>query len=171
MLISGCVNTYYVPRVTPTKIETENEHFIANILPACTPYACIFIGLVIDNKSSKNIEIDWNRTFFIEDGITKGRFTFEDIKNPISLYAFLNRKITTIIRPGYRITVMLYPIAKVLTSYEFRFRLNGSNGVYLTVIVDGKEITEELLFDLSYIKTQNPENYPKDKSVVNLPED
>ncbi len=140
LLISGCGSIY---KCVPDKTIANNSHFDATIV---SDHCAIY--LTVKNKSSKNIEIDWNKTLFIDpSGGTNGLFTFgtehyyedKDFKYP-----------ATLIFPGTAIERTLYPVAHryfVRSGWKWNKLDLGTNGIFLTTLIDGKEVSEKMTFE------------------------
>ncbi len=139
LLISGC----YVYKCVPNKPIANNSHFDVTI--TSDHYA---IYLTVKNNSSKNVEIDWHKTLFIDpSGGTNGLFTFgteyyyedKDFKYP-----------ATLIFPGTSIERTLYPVAHryfVRSGWKWNSLDFGTNGIFLTTLIDGKEVSEKITFE------------------------
>lgn len=105
------------------------------------------LTLRIENKTDKDFEIDWNHTLFIHNGATNSGFSYRGI---ILRDRDLPRK-NDIIIAGSTFTRNLTPNA--LTSlYCSKKRCmwtqnslpNGENGVFLTLIIDGKKVQTKM---------------------------
>jgi hypothetical protein len=139
----------------------ENEYFKATILPAgqkegsylykeeCNcylknPYSAFLLR--VENKTLKDLELDWNKTLFIENGKTNGGFMFEGI-----VYKDRNNpKPPDIIFGNSIFEKVIFPNNLVFFLSDMRPRWGhtpfhlGENGVYLTIKVDGREINQKL---------------------------
>jgi hypothetical protein len=155
-MISGCVTTRYVWKSVPSNSSIENEYFTAEISPAsCDDYwGCEAFGLTVKNKTNKNLELNWNKTLYIVHGQTSGGFMFKGI-----VYQERNNfKPPDIIFPGGKLFKTIWPnnLLGFSTGKFWGWRHDampaGENGVYLTVAIDGKEISEKITLTLS--KTQ-----------------
>jgi len=153
LLISGCVR--YVWKSDPPNRSIENEYFTAEISPyPCHNSICSAFRLTVKNKTNKNLELNWNKTLYIVHGQTSGGFmlegvVFKDRNNP---------KSSDIIFPGGELSKTIWPNNLVEFSSRYGW-LNGSmptgeNGIYLTVAIDGKEISEKITVTLSKTKIQ-----------------
>ncbi len=107
--------------------------------------------LVIENRTTENIELVWDKTLYISDGQTAGGFMAEGV-----LYGTLYKvsygknnelKQSDIIFPKIQYKKTIYP--NILTSYhEYWYHNtmpNGEVGIYITLKVNGKEMHEKLL--------------------------
>lgn len=157
-LISGCVTTRYVWKSDPVNRSIENEYFTAEISPAsCDSWGCEAFRLTVKNKTNKNLELNWNKTLYIVHGQTSGGFMFEGV-----IYKDRNNsKSPDIIFPGGKLSKGIWPNNLVEFSsgryggWRHESMPSGENGVYLTVAVDGKEISEKLTIVLSRTQVQN----------------
>jgi len=112
---------------------------------------CRFFDLLIKNKTDKNIEINWNKTFFIDEGQTNGGFMFEGIvfkdRN--------NQKPPNIIFGKGKFQKSIYP--NVLVYYEPGQFLGwhhekmqpGEKGIFLTLSIADQEISEKIILNIS----------------------
>jgi len=151
----------YVPYIVtvcnsdPRVQRVSNEYFDAELSPLYLPsllYTLVTayraFQLTLINKSDKDIEIDWNRTLYISQGQTSGGFMFEGI-------AYLTRnnpKPPDVVFAHSSMSKQIFPNNLVLFNgvWDHSPMISGENGVYLSVIVDGKEITEKLIVSLLY---------------------
>jgi hypothetical protein len=109
----------------------------------------------VHNKSGKNISVLWDKTLYIvPSGGTNGGFTFG-----IEYYWEDKDLIPapTVISPGSSMERIIYPTANRYWGkrrWNWEYMSLGKNGVFITVDVDGKELTEKLL--LEFIETKDP---------------
>jgi len=143
----------YVWKSKPAIQIVENSYFIATISPShCSAKGCKSFFLTVKNKTSKNLELDWNKTLYIADNQTSGGFMFEGV-----VYKDRNNpKPPDIVFSYGKLTRNIWPnkLAKFFSSTEWAGWQNGAmplgeNGVYLTIIVDGEEVSERLTMNLS----------------------
>lgn len=140
-VISGCGSIW---KCVPEKTVAINQYFDA----ALTSDQKAFY-LTVKNKSGQNIELLWNKTLYIDpSGGTNGMFTFgtehyyedKDFKYP-----------STIIFSNSAIQRTLYPVANryfARSGWYWTKISPGTNGLLLTVLIDGKEISEKMTFNL-----------------------
>jgi len=76
VIVCSCAPRY-VWRFSSVKTATNN-YFVADIFPHCS-YGCRSFSLTIENKTDKDIELDWNKTLYISNGTTSGGFMFEGV--------------------------------------------------------------------------------------------
>lgn len=104
--------------------------------------------LSVENKTKKNIEIVWDKTFFVTNGSTSGGFMFDGIiyrdrnnQKPNDI-VFGNSTFNRLILPNN----LLEYIASV--GWLHKIIPPGETGVYITMIVDGKEINERVIINI-----------------------
>jgi hypothetical protein len=157
-LISGCVTTRYAWNSDPTYRSIDNEYFTAEISPAfCDSRGCKAFRLTVKNKTNTNLELNWNKTLYIVDGQTSEGFVFQGV-----LYRERNNpRSPDVILPGGVLSKTIWP-SKLVESSRGGFAgwrhdpmPAGENGVYLTVAVNGKEISEKMTVSLSRTQIQN----------------
>jgi len=153
LLISGCATTPNIKfKINPEIQTTHNQLFDASIKPfdlayVPTPGYCAFI-LIIINNSDKELEVDWNRTLYVDNGKTNGSFMFEGI-----VYKDRNNpKSPDIIFPKSEFSKIIWP--SNLVTFEGMYWLHhcmgeGNKGVSLSIKSDGKEIRENLILEIT----------------------
>jgi hypothetical protein len=156
--ILGCFARSYTPKTTPLsqgipeEVTITNEFFISRIKIDGAGKSFRF---EITNKTKKDLEVDWNKTQFIEENMTKGGFVFEGVDcSKRDEY-----KPPTIIFPGITFKKNILPKVKVgneiwsrLGCYLDHQVMDGDVGVYLVVNIDGKEIKEKMLMNVQKIQ-------------------
>ena len=174
LLIYGCATPR--PTFTPTlsffKSSPETQTIQKELFDvSLTPYDfspniyypgyCAF-QLTVTNKSDKEIEIDWNRTLFIQDGKTNGSFMFEGV-----WYGDRNNiKSPDIIFPKSTISKVIWPnnlVQFTEDSWVHHSMGVGNLGVSLSLKSNGKEIRENLILKITSYKKE-PQIQPKDSS-------
>lgn len=150
---SGCAYTTvpkveYVWKSDPIKKTIRNEYFSAEIsTTSCLDrYGCEAFQLNVKNKTEKNLELNWNKTLYIVNGQTSGGFMFEGV-----VYMDRNNpKPPDIIFPSGVLSKVIWPNNLVSFSsgryggWRQGEMPEGENGVYLTISVEGKEVSEKL---------------------------
>ena len=141
---------------TPATATVENPAFTASITPRCHGLGCEAFTFTLVNKTEKNLELDWNKTLFVTSGQTSGGFMFEGV-----VYRDRNnQKSPDIIFAKGSLTKTIWPNNLVSFSsgryggWDHGSMPRGENGVYLTVILDGKELHEKLVVTLGTAPTQ-----------------
>lgn len=156
--MTGCVTLgpRYSWKIEPYTQNVENEYFSASISP--TSFNNIWEGyqafdLTIKNKTSADIELDWNRTIYVENNQTNGGFMFEGV-----VYKDRNNpKPPDIIFSGSEFRKTIWPNALVSFGYSSWHHYaipSGQNGVYLTVRIKDKEVKEKILLNMSKVPVQ-----------------
>lgn len=151
--LSGCVTTgtRYVWYSEPDTGIVSKDYYEAKLIPYCGDYGCRSFQLVIKNKKEKDIELNWNKTLYITNGQTSGGFMFEGV-----VYKERNNpKMPDIIFGNTTLTKRIWPNNLVRFSagryggWVHETMAEGENGIYLSIIIDGKEINEKLTVVLS----------------------
>lgn len=147
--IVGSGGPRYVYRVSPTMQISTNDFFVAKISPLC-PNGCKAFSLTIENKTDKDMELDWNKTLYISNGKTSGGFMFEGV-----VYKDRNNpKPPDIIFAKSTFSKTIWPNNLVYFSsgkygkWRNEDMPTGENGVYLTVKVGSQEIKEKITINL-----------------------
>jgi hypothetical protein len=152
-LLFGCAGMGPRPLWTsaPVQATADNSIFSATIKPICTGYGCEAFVLSIQNKTDKNLELDWNKTLYVSGGQTSGGFMFEGV-----VYKDRNNpKPPDVIFGKGSLTKSIWPSNLVeFSSGKYGGWRNepmprGENGTYLTIVVDGKDMHERLTVILS----------------------
>jgi len=156
ILTAGCATTRIVVKAEPTVMQASNEYFETTATPRCGSYGCEAFTLQIKNKTDKNLEVNWNKTLYITRGQTSGGFMFEgvvykDRNNPKSPdIVFGNGTLSKTIWPN---NLVEFSSGKY-GGWRNEDMPSGENGIYLTVNVDGKEISQKLVTNISVTRIQ-----------------
>lgn len=161
LALTACA-TPPVWKAEPNRAKIENASFIAELEPVChyeRVYTNIYGGfsgcngfeLSIKNKTSSNIELDWNKTLYVASGQTSGGFMFEGI-----IFAERNNpKLPDVIFAGGTLKKIIWPNNFVeysggqYGSGWYHRKLNtGEQGIFLTTIIDGKIVNEKITIKL-----------------------
>jgi hypothetical protein len=105
--------------------------------------------LTIENKTDNDIDLIWDRTYYLNEGKTSGGFMFEGI-----IYRDRNNpKPPDVVFPKIKFQKTIMP--NILAAFSARgvgwyynAMPNGENGIYVTLIVNGKEVREKLTVDI-----------------------
>jgi hypothetical protein len=160
-LFTGCATTpkhASVWECIPTLREVSNDYFHAKIEPVCNPLGCKAFQLLLKNKTDNALELDWNTTFYVINGQISGGFVYRGV-----VYKERNKpKQPEIILSNEMLSKIIWPDKLVFFSYDWGHASmqEGENGIYLSVIVDDKEINENLYYTLS-LSEAKPENSHK----------
>lgn len=130
--------------------EMSNDYFDTKVYIPCDHTGCDRFVLQIRNKTSHNIEIDWNRTLYINNGQTLGGFMFEGV-----VYKDRNnQKPPDIVFGNSAISKSIWPNNLVSYSsgryggWDNNLMPPGLNGIYLYVTVDDKIIWQKLMTNI-----------------------
>jgi len=130
----------------PELVKRSNPHFDVELSLHCEKDGCAGFNLFLENKTGRDLEIDWGRTFYLSQHKESGGFVFEGIilrdknlrKAPdiVVAYGVLSRK--------------LIPESLLDPARGSRFRNMGpgDHGMLLTVIAGGQVIQETLNLNL-----------------------
>jgi hypothetical protein len=151
-LCMSCTSTKTVWRSEPQIRKAGNEYFNAELSAYCRKAGCLGFNLLLENKSHRDIEIDWSQTAYLKNGVESGGFTFEGIilkerkdRKPLETvvaYGLLSKKIVPEILtfPGRAQQQDMGP---------------GEHGIRLVVKADGREISERVIIHI--LKMEVPE--------------
>lgn len=146
-LIVGCASSYIVK---PVKQVDDNKYFGASIEPTMPSMVAgygAFI-LTVQNKTDKDIEIDWNKTSFIDEGQANGTFMYsgiiyKDRNNPKSPDpVFAKGTFVKTIYPNN------YVVLNQGSGWGHRGFGTGVKGVYLVIKVGDEYLKEQILIDI-----------------------
>lgn len=172
---SGCGGNHRTPTSSPTQPSTptytsswkseppsqisDNPYFSTQLSADCGTSGCKGFMLVIRNKTNKNLELNWNKTLYITGGQTSGGLMYDgvvykDRNNPRPPdIVFPNGSLSKFVLPSNRVEFMS---ASYANGWYHNNMPQGENGVFLTMVVDGKEISEKLTVVISVARTQAP---------------
>ena len=142
-LLFGCAAAPKVWKSNPDIQRADNKHFYAQIASVGTELGYDAFYLYIKNRTDETLEIDWNKTLYISSGQTSGGFMFEGI----DLQERHNSKPPDGVPPRGYLAKTIWPV-DLASDLEHTKMGEGENGVYLSVMVDGKEINERIVVDL-----------------------
>jgi hypothetical protein len=136
---------------TPSFQVVDNGFYSIQLLPSGRAnHGFTSFDLTIENKKDSDIDLVWDKTYFIYNGQTNGGFMFEGIvfkdrNNPKSNdVIFAKNKFQKTIWPNN-----LVSFDTTIGWYHYPMNM-GDNGIYITLIVNGKEIREKLLINMSF---------------------
>ncbi len=142
LTLIGSAANQPAPYVPPRVGTASNQYFDATVTAGSTAF-----DLTIKNKTDKDLEIDWNKTLYIDSGTTSGGFMFEGV-----VYMKRNDpKPPDVVFAHGTFSKIIYPNNLVsFVSGRYGGWTNGSlgfgeTGVYLTVGVEGKEMHEKII--------------------------
>jgi hypothetical protein len=158
----SCTPTKSVWRSEPQIRKTGNELFDAALSAFCDKTGCSGFSLFLENKSNKDLDIDWGQSVYLKNGVENGGFTFEGIilrdkkdRRPLETvvaYGLLSKKIVPeMLTSKKTVPEMLVPTGPAPQP----FMEPGEHGIRLVVKADGKEISERLVINI--LKMEVPE--------------
>lgn len=157
LLITICSSCSYGSKewyFHPHPPQATVENFVVSLVPYyCEPRGCKSFGLKIENNSDRDLLIDWNKTLFIENGLTNGGFFFEGIEtedrnfNKPPDVVFANSSFWKIIFPSVN--------AYFNDGWRLSEMKKGIYGIYLTLI-DGENVINEKI--ILYLYPEEQEN-------------
>lgn len=142
---SSCSYTTTEWDVHPQPPQFSNKEIDVSIVPYnCDQWGCKSMGLQIDNNTDRDFVIDWNKTLYIENGLTRGGFYF----NGISVKDRNEIKPPDIVFANSMFLKIIYP--SINAYYNENWYLRGMDkgiyGIYLTLIDGENEINEKVIF-------------------------
>lgn len=148
VFFTGCIGSEYT--FNNVDIPTENKELSFKIIPinpsSIAGYSAFILN--IQNKTDRDMEIDWNKTNFIKDGSTSGTFMFEGIvykdRNTVKAndVIFANSTFTKTIYPNNYVKFDSYGWYHVGTGL-------GSQGAYVVIIDGQKTIKQKVIVNIN----------------------
>jgi hypothetical protein len=155
VFVSGCVstNSNFPTKQTQSSPEiiwayehiqssSETKDYLVTITPSGL-HAYNGFNLSVKNKSTKNIEINWNKTLYVVDGVTSGGFMFSGV-----VYKDRNNpKLSDVVFPGMDFKRTIYPNSLVnfsLGDWRHPLMKEGVHGIYIVFNIEGREYSEKL---------------------------
>ena len=128
----------------PSIQKASNQFYDASISPVFRFDGYKGFLLNVHNKTDRNINIDWGNTFYIQSGNKDGGFWFGGIPQGAQ-----NKPVSTDIVSGDMLIKEIYPaklrvLSQLAAAYVHDNMGTGENGIYLTVNVQGKPVSETL---------------------------
>lgn len=114
----------------------------------------IFFNINIENKSDKDIEIDWNKTSFIDNKKMNGNFMYNGIA-PINRNS---ERPVEIIQSECSISKKIVPSINLIDWQDINNLSEGEIGIYLVYKIDGKEKRVKLLINHKYETNEVPDD-------------
>lgn len=165
--ITGCATSPpdLVWKSTPDKAIVENSSFIAELVINCQYFkafwldsgdtkfnGCKVFELSIKNKTSSNIELDWNKTLYVDNGQTSGGFMIEGTV----IADRNNSKPSDIIFVGGTLKRVIWPSNLVYFDgfWSNRNMAVGEQGIFLSMLIDGKVVNEKITMQLTSKEVQ-----------------
>lgn len=175
-----------VKRKVPFSGSSENEFFRVELLPIYQKLNIYIFDKVLPNtfilkiinKTEKDLTIDWNNTFYIEDSQTRSTFMFEGIKYSEKNYL----KSPDVIFAKSSFTKIIYPV--ILVNFKTsgygqysssswvheNIPLAGTTGAYLSLKIDNHTYNTKILLVGSEVEVEEviQENYKLPSSPSSL---
>lgn len=151
-VINGCA-TFTNYKASPQQVKASNDTFETTLSTNCGTGGCTSFELAIKNKTNKAIEIDWSKTKHIANGQTTGGLWYTGIvirdRNNIRPPDLImpNTTYSKTVTPSVSLELKSFPIA-----WQINPMPSGTNGIYLSVLSEGKEITETLVTEVSIVE-------------------
>ncbi len=142
LALTGCASTKTVWKCEPEVQRVSNETFDAQLSVECEKTGCMGFVLFFENKSHRDIDIDWSKTVYLMNGEEGGGFVFEGI----ILRNKKDRKaLETVVAYGLSSRKIVPEALTVAGKRGEQPHLGpGEHGIRLVVRADGREITERL---------------------------
>lgn len=156
--VTACTPKSMLYKSSPSTQVLQSSDYRITLSSICNngrSYGCSGFVLTISNKMKKNIEIDWNKTLYVNNSITSGGFMFEGV-----VYKERNnQKPNDVVFPNSVFVKTIYPnnlvdfIAGTYISPQWIHRdmISGEQGIYLVMKIDEKEVKEKITVTLSLI--------------------
>jgi len=149
LFLLGCTTTKTVWKSTPEIPVLQKEMYSISLKAICGKghWGCTGFIFRIQNNLDKEIQIDWNKTLFIENGQTNGNFIYPGI---MYMQRHSPRTNDVIMAKG-RFEKQIKPTNHVYYSEGWGNRRwkQGNYGVYFTFIIDGQEVHEKVMMDVT----------------------
>lgn len=164
-VLPGCAQVR-VYSSSPSIQGVSNEVFDAEFEPQLAEGRHYFnaFRLVITNKTDKNLDLDWSKTYYLLNGRRNGQFgwkemTFDELEN-------IKSQPTVTIKPGNTLSTVVFPLkliayhedirgssVKPTARPEERFYPGvipeGESGISLYLKQDGRTLQERITFNIN----------------------
>ena len=136
---------------SPRYTKVDNTYYYFSITPLSTNERHCGFRLILKNKTEKPIFVDWNKTYYICDDERQGGFIFDGINYENRHDIIPLEKIR-----GWDIFIKtIWPVVLAEGSPEELTQMpmeEGTHGVEVAVVIDGKIITERLVVQISSVE-------------------
>lgn len=136
---------------TPRINQVENEYFTLIVVPHRVKNLIVAFDITIRNKSNHDIEIVWDKTLYIDNGRTFGRFWSQGIR-----YSERQGQLPPDIvfqKSTFEKTIWPSGLIEMRSGKMNHVPMDaGEHGIYLTTRINGKDITEKATFHFSEVK-------------------
>jgi hypothetical protein len=155
-LLSGCASGP-TKLVNPPSSTIDSQFVTGTLIAMCDdPSTCNSFELTLNNKTEVTLEIDWNRSYYINNGRADGGLYFDGIvvaqrNNPRSPDIILPKSsFQKKLVPNKHLELALFPLAHWKVK-EFE---GDSHGVYVTLKSGAKEETLNVSVSLTKSRQQ-----------------
>ena len=146
VFVASCAPSSTISWRSAPEIQTaSNEYCEAQLEPVTTGKGPFFdsFRLMVTNKTDKEMQIDWNRTRYVESGIRHGGFVWQGINPDHVREASVPPEV---ISPGGTFSRVIFPHKKIAYApgYQRGWKLQGGkipegeNGIDLVVKQNGR---------------------------------
>lgn len=147
LFLFGCSRAPWIIKSDPPIQKIDNALYSIQFTPTFTDkYGYHAFDLSIENKTDQDIELVWDRTYYLQNGQTSGGFMFEGV-----IYSQRNDpKPPDILFPKKTFNKTIYP--NILATFAKYWRYDqlpdGENGIYLSLKVKDVELREKLTVNI-----------------------
>jgi hypothetical protein len=149
-LLSGCATAPSKP-LNPPSFSISGQFVSGKLTVLCdNPESCKVFELTLNNKTEETLEIDWNRSYYINNGKPDGGLYFDGIviaqrNNPRSPDIILPKSsFQRNLIPNKHFELKMFPLAH----WNIKYLEGDSHGVYLTLKSGSKEETVNVSVNL-----------------------
>ncbi len=148
----GAPSKQFVWHSSPNNPTVENDYFRAQIVPSsCTQWGCRGFALTLFNLTESNLELNWNKTLYVHNNQTSGGFMFEGVvyrerNNPKSPDIIFSKGVLR--KEIFPNNLVDFSSGKY-GGWRHQPLPEGENGVFVTISVNGREISEKVSLFLS----------------------
>jgi hypothetical protein len=163
VFLSGCATTTSPPQQTakyfwfcePPTSEIHTDHYDVKLKPRCSYWGCPAFDLFIQNKTGRELKIDWNKSRYLKKGQPAGNFMFKGIV----FKDVYGKKLSNIVPALWEFSAVLWPNDLVFYDDQWRHRPMepGENGIDLFVRANNQDFHEQLSMQLS-LELKSPED-------------
>jgi hypothetical protein len=154
--LAGCAGVE-VYNSKPEVQRMSNEYFSAELEPQLKPGQNFFTAFrfALTNKTNKELQMDWENTFYLLNGRSYGRFLWEGVTWD-GLTEIRSKPFITV-APGDTITRVIFPkklvgrasaMSKGGVQYTQGALPEGENGILLFVRQNGKVVREKMVVSI-----------------------
>jgi hypothetical protein len=155
--VLACGTTRHIWKSEPELQRLSNDYVDIELSPVCDQEGCQAFRLSVSNKTDHVIEIDWNKTTYITNGVHAGGFMVPGTQPKASKKSKPSKKPKSpeLIQPHFSRSGTIWPSALAYATHEsieywkHGIMSQGENGINLWLKVNGKEMTERLTVVLS----------------------